>query len=135
MLRNVFQINVNDLKLMGGIVLIILAIRCIVFPKPFEKIQNSTLDIAAVPLAFPFLVAAVSFVTGMLIVKERGYVGGSLVFLSVFSLSWVILRFGSEILKLAGESVLSVFSKIMYIVLAAKAIKLLMSVLPQYFKN
>ena len=138
-MARVFKITLNEIKFIGGIVLMVLAVKNLGFDIGGSKVEKGDDGgIAAFPLAFPILVAAVSLVTGLMIVKERGYLNAFIVFLGVFVAVWLVLWYGTKIISLFGNKSrygLNIFSKIMYILLAAKAVKVIMSVVATYIKS
>ena len=127
MLEQIFHIGMFELKIMGGVVLLVLAVKNTVFNSEKKLSKGSLESIVAVPMAFPMLVAAVSFVTGILIMQKYGFFALTAVIASVFSATWLVLVFIMPIFSRLGASNLIILSKIMYIVLASKAMNLILS--------
>ena len=127
MLDRIFHVGINELKIMGGLVLLTLAVKNIVAGAAKKKKGGRLEDIVAVPMAFPMLVAAVSFVTGILIMQKFGFFAFTALILAVFSAVWLILIFLSPLFNRLGEANLMIISKVMYIILASKAMKILLT--------
>jgi len=127
LLDNVFHVGITELRIMGGLVLLVLAVKNIVAGPAGKKKGGKLADIVAVPMAFPMLVATVSFVTGILIMQKSGFFVLTAVIAAVFSAVWLILVFLSPLFSRLGAANLTIISKIMYIVLASKAMKILLT--------
>jgi len=135
-LEKVFHISLNDLKIAGGLVLLTISIKSIVFGRIAKgEIHGlSVSDIGAVPLAFPLLVGPGALVTTVLILQRQGFVISILIVLVVFILVWLVLKFIAPLFKLLGDVGSKVFSKVMYIFLAAIAVRFIMNGVMNYFK-
>lgn len=136
-LEKVFHISLNDLKIAGGLVLIVIAIKSIAFGRLTKSEIEclSVTDISAVPLAFPLLVGPGALVTTVLILQRQGFLISTIIVVGVFIFVWLVFRFIAPLFKLLGEVGSKVFSKVMYIFLAAIAVRFIITGVMSYLKK
>lgn len=137
-MTTVFQINIMEFKVAGGILLTVLAVKYIAFPQAKKKhdIQASKLEsmnLGAVPMAVPLLVGPGSIVTGILILNRSGYAVTIGAIVSVFFLIWFFLLLSPLISRLLGRLGRLVISRILWIFLAAIGAHFLLSGISEYF--
>lgn len=139
MLTNVFRIELNDLMVAGGLLLLIIAIDHLVFGSLVKGVMGGGTraphQIGAVPIACPML-AGPGAMMSVLVTRWESEAGFAVAVASVLIVllgTWLILRFIDPIYRLLGETVCTVLSKILCLFLAAIGIRLMMEGLKAYF--
>lgn len=120
-LKGVFQIEVPEFQIAGGLLLAAVGIHAMVAarePGTPER-RSHGLEIAAVPMACPLLVGPGAIVTTMLIVERHGELHAMLAGAIVFALSRVIFWLDEPIRRVLGNLGLLIFSRIMRIFIVA----------------
>lgn len=137
-LTNFFGIQMADLMIAGGLLLLIIAIDHLVFGALVRGVLGGKKEdphyIGAVPIACPILAGPGAMMTVLLTFSEHGLAVavGSIVVVSL--ISWLILRFIDTIYRALGEVVCLVLSKILCLFIAAIGVHLLLQGLGSYFK-
>jgi multiple antibiotic resistance protein len=119
----VFQINIDEFRIAGGIILTVLSVRYIVFPPPRPEIQaddsRSILQIGVVPMAVPLLVGPGSIVTGILILDRDGLVVTLGAITAVFAVAWVLFQLSPFINRFLGIAGRLILSRILWVFIGA----------------
>lgn len=125
----VFQIDILEFRIAGGIVLTVLAVRYIVFPPTRPEIQrddqHSVLQVAVVPMAVPLLVGPGSIVTGILILDRDGIAVAVSAQVAVFAVSWILFQLSPLISRLLGVAGRLIVSRILWVFIAALGVHFL----------
>ena len=138
-LDHIFGIELADLQLAGGILLLIIAIDHLVFGTLRRSVAVSgtfgPYEVGCVPLACPLLAGPGAMVTSLTTLERSGPAEAVLAIAVVFGLLWIIMRFVQPIHKFLGKIVCMVFSKVMCLFIATIGIHMIMSGLLYYFKS
>ena len=138
-LNYIFGIELADLQLAGGILLLIIAIDHLVFGTLRRSVAVSgtfgPYEIGCVPLACPLLAGPGAMVTSLTTLERSGPAEAVLAIAVVFCLLWIIMRFVQPIHRFLGKIVCTVFSKVMCLFIAAIGVHMIMSGLLYYFKS
>ena len=136
LLEKIFNIGINDIMIAGGLIMLTISIKSIMFSavSKEELGSKSISDLTAVPMAFPLLVGPGTMVTGVLVLARQGYLKLGLILLILFLCVWLVVRFSEPLYKLLGEVGAKVLSKVMFVVLAAIATKYIMAGIINYIK-
>lgn len=121
LMTNFYKINMNELKMAGGLILILMAIKNIIFTQarkrnserqlsPEEQIKQ-----AIIPMAFPMLVGPGTLTTALIGKAEHGLSSNTLSTLTAFILIYLILMIGNYLERIFGKLVLYILSKVMQI--------------------
>lgn len=136
-LEHIFHIQLADLQLAGGILLLIIAIDHLIFGSLRRSIAvTGTLsphEIGCVPLACPLLAGPGAMVTSLTTLEQSGPTKAIVGIVVVFGILWLILRFIKPIHKILGKLVCTVFSKVMCLFIAAIGVHMIMVALKYYF--
>jgi multiple antibiotic resistance protein len=136
-LNHIFHIQLADLQLAGGILLLIIAIDHLIFGSLRRSVAVSgTLtphEVGCVPLACPLLAGPGAMVTSLTTLERTGPLQAVIAIAVVFSLLWFVMRFIEPIHKFLGRLICIVFSKVMCLFIAAIGIHMIMSGLGYYF--
>lgn len=138
-MEDVFGITLNEFRLAGGIILITLAVKKLVFQskKNMKMLQqmseNDALEIAVTPIACPLLIGPGSILTSILIMKTKG---PFIAFSSIFLVSvciYIIFKFSDKILGLLGKFGSILISRIMQIFITAIGVHYIISAIKEIF--
>jgi multiple antibiotic resistance protein len=136
-LTRVFHIEIHDLKIAGGILLLIIAIDHLIFGTLRRSVAvsgtMSPYEIGCVPLACPMLAGPGAMVTSLTSLKTFGPVPAAIAIAVVFATLWLIMRFIQPLQKLLGRLFCMVFSKVMCLFIASIGVRMIMSALQHYF--
>jgi multiple antibiotic resistance protein len=138
-LNHVFHINLADLQLAGGILLLIIAIDQLVFglqKKAVTLNETSTAsELGCVPLACPLLAGPGAMATSLTTLEKSGPIHAVIAIVAVFGFLWVIMRFIEPIHKFLGKIVCMVFSKVMCLFIAAIGVHMIMAGISEYMRG
>ena len=138
-LNRIFHIQLADLQLAGGILLLIIAIDNLIFGslRRSESVSGTLTpnEVGCVPLACPLLAGPGAMVTSLTTLERTGPFQAVIAILVVFGFLWLIMRFIEPIHKFLGRLICTVFSKVMCLFIAAIGIHMIMSGLEYYFKT
>jgi multiple antibiotic resistance protein len=117
-----FNIGINSFMIGGGVVLLIIAIIYVldIHTKRDPHIED---DIAAVPMATPFLIGPGAITTAVLLVTEYGILPTILGAAGALVAVWVILRFSNQVNDFLGVHWAGILSRVMGLFLAAIAVE------------
>ncbi|MBN2513338.1 MAG: MarC family protein [Sedimentisphaerales bacterium] len=137
-LHKIFGIQIADLQIAGGILLVIMAIGDLVFgshrrPKADETLSAD--EVGCVPLGCPLLAGPGAIVTTLMIWKnpQQGPWAAVIAVGVVLILFRVLMYYVEQINQLVGRLVITAVSKVMLVFLAAIGVRMLMLGLEAYF--
>lgn len=137
-MEHVFQIDIQEFRIAGGILLTVIAVKYIVFPKKESKITRKTedihtqaLEIGVVPMSVPLLVGPGSIVTSIIILDRDGLLITLTSLTAVFILSWGLFQLSPLIGRLMGKIGRLVIGRILWIFIAAIGVHFLVSGIQQ----
>ncbi|MBC5857190.1 MarC family protein [Campylobacter jejuni] len=130
----IFRVSLDDLRVSGGLVLIIMAIKNLLFSakiatKDFSSYQDmddkEILRQSLIPMAFPMLVGPGTLASVIVIVEDGGLdvaLGGVMI---AFIFMFILFHFAATIEKIVGKLILHVFSRIAQVFIAAMGFKMI----------
>lgn len=140
-LDNVFQIKIADIRITGGILLLILAIRGLVFedrPSPqADGGHQSVQQVACVPLACPLLAGPGAMVSSLTL-WQSPKVGPAITILAmlvVLGLFWLLMRSIDAISRVVGNLIITAVSKVMLVFVGAIGVSMAMQGVLFYFPS
>ncbi|EOH4508414.1 MarC family protein, partial [Campylobacter jejuni] len=128
----IFRVSLDDLRVSGGLVLIIMAIKNLLFStkiatKDFSSYQDmddkEILRQSLIPMAFPMLVGPGTLASIIVIAEDGGLdvaLGGVMI---AFIFMFILFHFAATIEKIVGKLILHVFSRIAQVFIAAMGFK------------
>ncbi|HEG8123026.1 TPA: MarC family protein, partial [Campylobacter jejuni] len=128
----IFRVSLDDLRVSGGLVLIIMAIKNLLFStkiatKDFSSYQDmddkEILRQSLIPMAFPMLVGPGTLASVIVIAEDGGLdvaLGGVMI---AFIFMFILFHFAATIEKIVGKLILHVFSRIAQVFIAAMGFK------------
>jgi multiple antibiotic resistance protein len=136
-LDRIFHIQLADLQVAGGVLLLILAIDYLIFGtlRRSAMIRGSFTpqEFGCVPLACPLLAGPGAMVTSLTTLQSSGPVETVVAIAVVFGALWLMIQFLEPIHKFLGKMVCTVFSKVMCLFIAAIGAHMIISGLQHYF--
>jgi len=129
----VFRVGLNDLRIAGGLILIIMAVKNLLFAanvnKDFSHYQEmdekALLRKSIIPMAFPMLVGPGTLATIIVISEDSGFdLAIGAVFLS-FIFLFILFHFAATIERIVGKLILHVFARISQVFIVAMGVKMI----------
>lgn len=130
----VMQISVNDLRVGGGLILLVLAISDLVFgelktrrsgEKDDHEETTSATELAVVPLAIPLMVGPAAITTILVNQGQFGYVITLAAVLANLGLVFVTFLVGPSLIARAGKGFSTALAKVASLFLAAIAVAMI----------
>lgn len=138
----IFRVSLDDLRVSGGLVLIIMAIKNLLFStkiatKDFSSYQDmddkEILRQSLIPMAFPMLVGPGTLASVIIIAEDGGLdvaLGGVMI---AFIFMFILFHFAATIEKIVGKLILHVFSRIAQVFIVAMGFKMIIVGLKDIF--
>ncbi|TKX33074.1 MarC family protein [Campylobacter aviculae] len=142
LMNYVFRISLDELRVSGGLVLVIMAIKNLLFStkmimKDFSFYQEmddkEILRQSLIPMAFPMLVGPGTLASVIVISEDGGLdiaLGGVII---AFIFMFVLFHFAATIERIVGKLILHIFSRIAQVFIAAMGIKMIIVGLNNFF--
>ncbi|EHP2140297.1 MarC family protein [Campylobacter coli] len=130
----IFRVSLDDLRVSGGLVLIIMAIKNLLFStklatQSFDSYQETNekeiLRQSLIPMAFPMLVGPGTLASVIVISEDGGLdiaFGGVII---AFIFMFALFHFAATIEKIVGKLILHVFSRIAQVFIVAMGCKMI----------
>lgn len=128
-----YNIGMDELKMSGGLILIVIATKNIIFPetedeKPHEVISlQDQIKKAIIPMAFPMLVGPGVLTATLIARAQYGLVNTLISTLISFIIIYVVCWLGNYIEKIVGKLVLYILSRVMQIFILAIGFRIFFS--------
>lgn len=138
----IFRVSLDDLRISGGLVLIIMAIKNLLFStkvatQSFDSYQEinekEILRQSLIPMAFPMLVGPGTLASVIVISEDGGLdvaFGGVII---AFIFMFILFHFAATIEKIVGKLILHVFSRIAQVFIVAMGCKMIIIGLKNIF--
>jgi multiple antibiotic resistance protein len=120
---DLFGIDLDSFQIAGGIILLIMGI-LYVFGTSLRYVKSHGFDLS-VPVGTPLLTGPGVITTTIILVKGSGILVTVIAAFLTLLATWIILINSSRLYKILGEQWTSAISRIMGIILAAVAVKLI----------
>lgn len=117
----VFNISLQSFMIAGGLLLLFISMKILVYGGWEEK-KTEPESVGAVPIACPLLVGPGAIVTIIILFQSSGIVVTLLSVLIVLIITWLILRYINYIYRFLGKTGSLVIARVMAIFIAAIAI-------------
>ena len=135
MMNNFFKVEMKEVRIAGGIILVIVALKNLLFPKKSNEknevqgilTEEEEIKQGIIPMAFPMLVGPGSLAGILLIRQEVGIISSTLSCVMVFLIIHLMFSIADTIEKIFGELVLFVLSRVMQLFIMAVGIKTIIS--------
>ncbi len=132
MMEYFFRVEMKEVRIAGGIILVVVALKNLLFPKKTtpksgdaaeELSEEEEIKQGIIPMAFPMLVGPGSLAGVLLIRHEVGVISAILSCILVFTLIHVMFSCADFIEKIFGALVLFVLSRVMQLFIMAVGVK------------
>lgn len=124
LLLDFLGITIDDFRIAGGIILLILSITDIM-SSAAEQRRNPGTDIGVVPLGIPLIVGPAALTTILILIDNFGYTATILSMVLNFIIALVVLWHADLIIKAIGPGGSKAFAKIAALFLAAIAVMMI----------
>lgn len=122
-LFSVLGITGNDFKIAGGIMLLVFAVLDLIRQTPSKT--GLPPKFGVVPVGVPLIVGPAVLTTLLVLVEQHGIAATVAAFLINLAIVWLALRKGRVVIRLLGEGGVLAVSKIMALLLASIAIRMI----------
>jgi multiple antibiotic resistance protein len=126
-------ILVEDFMIAGGIVLLIIAVNDVL--RAGEKKMPHSREFGVVPLGTPIIAGPATLTTTLVLVGNHGYLPVIVSLIVNLMIAWIIFAQSDRIIKLIGISGSRAFAKVVALILAAFAVKLIRSGMLTFMKG
>ena len=132
LILDLFSVTLNDFKIAGGILLLIIAIEIMLRGR--INIEHKE-DMGVVPLGCPLLVGPGAITTALVLLQVYGYPVVVSAIIACFFLIWLILHFADNIYNFLGKNGSLILTKIASILIAAIAVQFIRQAIMALFLN
>jgi multiple antibiotic resistance protein len=120
---NWLGITLSDFKVSGGLLLLLIAIVDLIFENKTRRTPAK--DIGIVPIAMPLIVGPATLLGLTIFSETHGFVPTVLSYFAVLLIIFLEFVYSKQIMKLLGPNVIKTMSKVVMILLAAVAFKMM----------
>lgn len=113
-------ITVNDIRIGGGIVLLVLSVHDLLFSREKRKSTEDS-DIGIVPIGVPLIVGPATMATLLILVDQYGRPLVLTLLAVNLLIVWLVLRYASQLVSVLGKGSTRAFGKVMALFMAAIA--------------
>ena len=129
-LLGVLGILVDDVRIAGGLVLLVFAIHDLLFSRehrkqPLTELDSGKATIPIVPLGIPLLVGPATLATTLVVAQLYGRAPAAAALVANGALNWLILAFGERVYARVGHGAMRAVGKVMGLILAALAVAMI----------
>ncbi len=121
-LAYLFNVNVSELEVAGGILLFIIALRGILAYGAVYEHPKDRVMVAVFPIAFPIMVGPGALTITIITTQAIGQIPMIFTAIVAFALVFLIARNAHRLMRLIGPYAGTMIAKLLYIFLAAKAV-------------
>ncbi|GAB6281381.1 MAG: MarC family protein [Ignavibacterium sp.] len=123
LILNFLGITIDDFRIAGGIILLILSINDILFSGEERRAPGTKIGI--VPLGIPLIIGPAALTTIMILIDQYGFFATVVSMVLNFIIVWLVLYYSDFIIKIMGEGGTKAFAKIASLFLAAIAVMMI----------
>jgi len=123
LILNFLGITIDDFRIAGGVILLILSINDILFSGEERRAPGTKIGI--VPLGIPLIIGPAALTTIMILIDQYGFLTTIVSMVLNFIIVWLVLYYSDFIIKIMGEGGTKAFAKIASLFLAAIAVMMI----------
>jgi multiple antibiotic resistance protein len=116
-------ITVNDFRIGGGIVLLVLSVRDLIFPDDESRVAGE--DVGIVPIGIPLIIGPAVLTTILILVDTHGVMATIIALIVNLVIVWIAFRQSQVIVRLMGAAGAKGFAKVASLFLAAIAVMMI----------
>jgi multiple antibiotic resistance protein len=128
-------ITIDDLRVGGGLILLIISIYDLIFSRERRKVTELSADAGIVPLGIPLIVGPATMTTCVVLADSHGRGLVSLVLMFNLSLVWAVLHYFDRLQAFIRPAISRAFGKVMSLLLAAIAVSMLRSGIAAFVRS
>lgn len=128
-------ITVNDFKVAGGLLLLVLSIYDLLFDQGNRRKAGADDTIGIVPIGTPLIIGPGALTTLLLIVDTTGYTWTMVSLVMNVAIVWVVFFFSDKVIKVITKPGSIAIGKVFALFLAAIAVMLIRSGIEQIIKT
>jgi multiple antibiotic resistance protein len=121
---NLFRVTLADLQIAGGLLLLIIAVRIVLFGHWGADEEEQT---SVVPLACPLLTGPGAITATLVLQATYGLALTTVAVVVSFLVTWAILMFGEKLFQILGKTGSAVLAQVMALLLATIAVQFIRS--------
>ncbi len=125
-LTYLFNVNVNELAIAGGILLFIIALRGVTSTRSIYRNSRDRTMLAVFPIAFPIMVGPGTITITILTTQAIGQILMVITAVVTFAFVFLIARNAHRLMRLLGPYASMMIARLFYIFLAAKAVAMVL---------
>jgi multiple antibiotic resistance protein len=118
-------ITVDDLRIAGGIILLLIAIHDLIFTRERRKISDMGSDAGVVPLGTPLIVGPATMTACVVLADSAGRALVIMALLLNLGITWLMLHYAERLNHVVLPTVARAFGKVMSLFLGAIAVAML----------
>ena len=130
----VFRISIVDMRLAGGLILIVMGIKNLFFPIK-QHVSSDGADLterelihkSIIPMAFPMLMGPGTLATVIVVANDIGKIKTFSAVVIAFILLFILFHFAASIEKIFGKLILYVTARVIQVFIVSMGIKMLVN--------
>jgi len=131
-----FNVTVTEVRIAGGILLFIIAVNGVMPRRDKAYLRSEDAKMVAVfPIAFPLLVGPGTITITIIMSQSIGHLLMVATAVATFVVVFVIVRNATRLARLLGPYVGTVIARLLYVLLAAKAVSLILTGLEAFYRK
>jgi len=129
-LLDLFDLSIASFRVAGGVMLFLLALE-IIFNIQLGREDGGS--VAWVVIASPLLTGPGAMTTAILLAETEGYLVTVLAGMPALFVTWILLRNATRIMRIIGNNVIDITSRIIGLLVAAMGVEFILRGLSEYF--
>lgn len=136
-----FRIHIKDLRMAGGLTLIVMGIKNLLFPMPNrstlstdEETDDEIIRKSIIPMAFPMMVGPGTLATVIILSNDDGMIVTLIAAFVAFLFMFILFHFSASIERVFGKLVLHVLSRIMQVFIISMGVRMIVDGIKETMK-
>lgn len=128
-----FRVEMGDLRIAGGLILIIMGVRNLLFPLAVrytinqDETEDDIIRKSVIPMAFPMLVGPGTLATVIVMSNDNGMLPTFTAVLISFLFMLILFHYSASIERVFGKLVLHVLARVMQVFIVAIGVKMMVN--------
>ncbi|MBE0536881.1 MAG: MarC family protein [Phycisphaerae bacterium] len=135
LLLHLFAVTVMEVRIAGGILLFIVAVNGVMAHPSRHVLSEDPRMVAIFPIAFPLLVGPGAITITIIMAQSIGHLLMTLTAVATFTVVFVVVHNADRLARILGPYIGAVVVRLLYVLLAAKAVNLVLTGLAAFYKN
>ena len=134
-MKYLFNIEIRDLRMAGGLILVVMGIKNLLFPLKLRfqspetgahETEEEIIKKCIIPMAFPMMVGPGTLTTMIVIAADSGMIITIAAAAAAFFMMLILFHFSASLEKVFGKLVLHVMARITQVFIVAMGVKMIM---------